>query len=283
METRAAGGKLNPILLLLLYGAIIFAALIPLYPFFRLIVIAFNSREAVLRMPIEWTIASSFIENITKALNSIDFFSALGNSFFVSGVTTIAVLFFCSLGGYAFAKYNFPGKNFLFGFVVFTLLVPSQLSVVPMYVIMEKLAWIDTYRALIIPAMASAFGIFWMRQYISSAVHTELIEAGRIDGCSHFRVYWNIAVPIILPAFATLGIFTFLNSWNDFFLPLVVLKNEANYTVQLVLSQLNAIREGGGYDLILAAILLAMLPLIIVFLLFNKWLMNGMTIGAVKG
>jgi len=283
METRAAGEKMNPILLVLFYLVILFGAFISLYPFYWMIVIASNSREAAFKMPPEWMIGTNFVDNISKAFARIDFLNALGNSFFVASVTTIAVLFFCSLGGYAFAKYNFPGKKFLFGFVLFTLLVPSQLSVLPVYVIMSKLAWIDTYKALIIPAMASAFGIFWMRQYITTSVHSELIEAGRIDGCSHFRVYWNIAVPIILPAFATLGIFTFLNTWNDFFWPLVILKNESKYTIQLVLSQLNSLREGVDYGMILSAIFLATLPLMVVFLLFSRWFINGITSGSVKG
>lgn len=283
METRAAGENLNPLQLVFFYVIILFGAFISLYPFYWMVVIASNPRTAAFKMPPEWMIGTNFVDNITKAFNRIDFFQTLSNSLVVATLTTVAVLFFCSLGGYAFAKLNFPGKKILFGFVLFTLLVPSQLSVLPVYKIMAELKWIDSYKALIIPAMASAFGIFWMRQYISSSVHSELIEAGRIDGCSRFRVYWNIAVPIILPAFATLGIFTFLNTWNDFFWPLVIIKNEAKYTIQLALSQLNSIRDGVDYGMILAAIFIATLPLMIVFLFFSRWFINGLTSGSVKG
>src|SRR5690606_16662046 len=173
-----------------------------------------------------------------RALEKTEFWTAFGNSLFVSTVVTASVVIFCSLAGYAFAKYEFKYKHFLFFFVLCTLFVPQQLSVLPTYVIMAKLQWIDSFKALIVPAMVNAFGIFWMRQYISSSVHAELLEAGRMDGAGHLRIFTTIVIPIITPAIATLGIFTFLNTWNDFFWPLVVLKDRSNYTIQIALQQL---------------------------------------------
>ena len=280
--TRTAGEKLNPITGFFFYVIMIAGAVVSIFPFYWMAVIASRERTAAFRMTPEIVPGTRLIENLERAFQRIDFFQSLWNSLVVAGLTTVSVLFFCSLGGYAFAKFQFPGKKFLFGFVLFTLLVPQQLSVLPVYLIMAKLSWIDSYKALIVPSMVNAFGIFWMRQYIASAVHSELIEAARIDGCSHFRVYWNVAVPIILPAFATLGIFTFLNVWNDFFWPLVVLKNEAKYTIQLALSQLHSIREGVDYGMIMAATLLATLPLMVVFLLFSRWFIAGITTGSIK-
>jgi cellobiose transport system permease protein len=282
MTTRTAGEKFNPVTGFVFYAILIAGAVVSLFPFYWMAVIASSERTAAFRMPPKIVPGTRLIENLEKAFQRIDFFQSLWNSLVVAGLTTVSVLFFCSLGGYAFAKLRFPGKKFLFGFVLFTLLVPSQLSVLPVYYIMAKLSWIDSYKALIVPSMVNAFGIFWMRQYIAGAMHTELIEAARIDGCSHIRVYWNVAVPIILPAFATLGIFTFLNVWNDFFWPLVILKNESKYTIQLALSQLHSIREGVDYGMIMAATLLATLPLLIVFLLFSRWFIAGITSGAVK-
>lgn len=167
-------------------------------------------------------------------------------------------------------------------FVIATMLVPAQLSVLPQYVIMAKLHWIDSYKALIVPAMVNAFGIFWMRQYISSAVHSELIEAGRIDGGGHFRIFWSIAMPVVTPAMATLGILNFMNVWNDFFWPLVVLKNKENYTLQLALQQLFTNKDGLDFGMIMSATFTATLPLLIVFLLFSRWVIAGLTSGAIK-
>ena len=147
---------------------------------------------------------------------------------------------------------------------------------------MAKLGWIDTYYAVIVPAMVNAFGIFWMRQYISSAVNSELLEAGRIDGAGHLHIFSKIVVPIITPAYATLGIFTFMNTWNDFFWPFVVLKDRSHYTIQIALQQLFHTRDGLDYGMILSATFMATLPLLIVFLLFSRWFIAGLTSGAVK-
>ncbi len=179
------------------YVLLIAGALISIFPFYWMFVIATNDRGAVFHIPPLLTIGGEFFNNFQRVLERTDFFQALLNSLFVSSMVTVSVVFFCTLAGYAFAKYEFPFKNALFYFVIATLFVPSQLSVLPTYIIMAKLQWIDTYRALIVPAMVNAFGIFWMRQYAATAVHSELIESGRIDGGGHFRIFWNIAVPVI--------------------------------------------------------------------------------------
>lgn len=241
-----------------------------------------NDKGAVFHVPPLLTVGDQFFINFKRVLEKADFFQALGNSLFVSSMVTVSVVFFCTLAGYAFAKYEFPFKNALFVFVIATLIVPQQLGVLPTYVIMAKLHWIDSYKALIVPAMVNAFGIFWMRQYITSAVPTELIEAGRIDGGGHFRIFWNIAVPVITPAMATLGILNFMTVWNDFFWPLVVLKNKEHYTIQIALQQLFTTRDGLDYGMIMSATFTATLPLLIVFLLFSRWVIAGLTSGAIK-
>ena len=264
------------------YVLLVVGALISIFPFYWMFVIATNDRGAVFHIPPLLTIGGEFFNNFQRVLERTDFFQALLNSLFVSSMVTVSVVFFCTLAGYAFAKYEFPFKNALFYFVIATLFVPSQLSVLPTYIIMAKLQWIDTYRALIVPAMVNAFGIFWMRQYAATAVHSELIESGRIDGGGHFRIFWNIAVPVITPAMATLGILNFMNVWNDFFWPLVVLKNSEHFTIQIALQQLFANRDGLDYGMIMSATFTATLPLLIVFLLFSRWVIAGLTSGAVK-
>ncbi|WP_281886368.1 carbohydrate ABC transporter permease [Paenibacillus sp. YYML68] len=276
------GEKQGIITRTLTYIVLLGGAFLSAYPFYWMLVIATRTREAVYSMPPVFLPQGEFVTNLTNALQKIVFFKALWNSFVVSSATTASVLFFCSLAGYAFAKYDFPGKQALFLIVVGTLLVPQQLSVLPNYILMAKLSWIDSYRAIIVPGMVSAFGIFWMRQYIQASVHNELLEAARIDGCSHFYTFWRIVVPVIVPAFATLGIFTFLNTWNDFFWPLVVLKNSENFTIQIALQGLFARNDSIDYGMIMSATFLATLPLLIVFMLFSRWFISGLTSGAVK-
>lgn len=261
---------------------LIIGALISIFPFYWMFVIATNDRGAVFHIPPLLTIGDQFFNNFERVLEKSDFFRALGNSLFVSSMVTVSVVFFCTLAGYAFAKYEFPFKKILFVCVIGTLFVPTQLSVLPTYIIMAKLHWIDSYKALIVPAMVNAFGIFWMRQYISTSVHTELIEAGRIDGGGHFRIFWNIAIPVITPAMATLAILNFMNVWNDFFWPLVVLKNKEHYTIQIALQQLFTNRDGLDYGMIMSATFTATLPLLIVFLFFSRYFIAGLTSGAIK-
>lgn len=264
------------------YLLLILGALVSIFPFYWMFVVGTNDRGAVFQVPPLLTVGNQFFDNFQRVLDKTDFFQALGNSLFVSSMVTISVVFFCTLAGYAFAKYEFPFKNILFYFVIATLFVPQQLGVLPTYVIMAKLHWIDSFKALIVPAMVNAFGIFWMRQYISTAVHTELIEAGRIDGGGHFRIFWNIAIPVITPAMATLGILNFMTVWNDFFWPLVVLKNQEHFTIQIALQQLFSNRDGLDYGMIMSATFTATLPLLIVFLLFSRWVIAGLTSGAIK-
>lgn len=266
----------------LFYAFLVLGALISTFPFYWMFVIATNDRGGVFHVPPLLTLGDQFFHNFQRATEKAELFRALGNSFYVSTMVTLSVIFFCTLAGYAFAKYEFPLKKFLFFFVIGTLFVPQQLSVLPTYVIMAKLQWIDSFRAIIVPAMVNALGIFWMRQYITTAVHNELIEAGRMDGCGHFRIFWRINVPIILPAMATLGILTYMNTWNDYFWPLVVLKDSSRFTIQIALQQLFTTRDGLDYGMIMSATFVATLPLLVVFLLFSRWFISGLTSGAVK-
>ncbi|GGH09114.1 carbohydrate ABC transporter permease [Paenibacillus segetis] len=267
---------------ILFYIFLIAGALVSIFPFYWMFVIGTNDKTGAFHVPPLLTPGKEFFNNFQRVLDRTDFFTALGNSVLVASAVTISVVFLCTLAGYAFAKYEFPLKKVLFVFVIATMLVPAQLGVLPLYVIMAKLHWIDSYKALIVPAMVNAFGIFWMRQYISSAVHSELIEAGRIDGGGHFRIFWNIAIPVVTPAMATLGILNFMNVWNDFFWPLVVLKNKEHYTIQLALQQLFTNKDGLDFGMIMSATFTATLPLLIVFLLFSKWIIAGLTSGAIK-
>lgn len=166
-------------------------------------------------------------------------------------------------------------------FILLTMMVPPQLGLIPQYYIITKLDWLNDLKAVIVPGLIDAFGIFWMRQYISSAIPDELMDAAKIDGCSNFRIYWNIAVPMILPAFSTLAIIKFMYMWNDFLWPLVVLREESVYTIQIAIRSLmdNYVRD---YGMILSGTFWATLPLVFIFLFFNKLFIDSLTQGALK-
>lgn len=273
--------RFNPVMRAILYVFLVVCTLLSIFPFYWMFVIGSNTTSAVSSFPPALVPGSFFIDNAWKVLDRIPFFKGLLNSLIVSGSITLAVLFFSSLAGFAFAKLRFPGKQVLFIAVIATMMVPLQLGIIPQYMIVSRFGWVDTLWAVIIPAVANAFGVFWMRQYISSSVPDELLESGRIDGCSTFRLYRSIVLPSVRPALATLGIITFMNHWNDFLWPLIVLKNEGIQTIQIMLRRLNDAYYT-DYALVLAGTFMATLPILIVFLLFSKQFIAGITEGAIK-
>ncbi|RSK27685.1 carbohydrate ABC transporter permease [Bacillus sp. HMF5848] len=264
-----------------LYFILVIASALSIFPFYWMFVMATNSNEVINRIPPAILPGENLVTNFTNVLNTIDFFGAMWNSFLVSAITTIGTLFLCSLAGFAFAKLRFKGKNVLFIAILLTMMIPPQLGLIPQYIIISKLNWLNDLKAIIIPGLIDAFGIFWMRQYISSNVPDELVDAAKIDGCSIFRVYWNITVPIIIPAFATLAIIKFMYIWNDFLWPLVVLRDKDSQTIQVALRGLidNYVRDNG---MILSGTFWATVPLVIIFLLLNKLFISSLTEGAVK-
>ncbi|KAB8125861.1 carbohydrate ABC transporter permease [Gracilibacillus oryzae] len=273
--------KKNSVSKLFLYTLLTIAAFLSIFPFYWMFVMATNDNSAINSLPPAYIPGSELVTNFTNVINTIDFFGALGNSLIVSTITTTGVLFFCSLAGFAFAKFYFKGKNFFFIAILVTMMIPPQLGLIPQYYIITQLDWLNDLKAIIVPGLIDAFGIFWMRQYISSNVPDELVDAAKIDGCSNFRVYWNIAVPVIIPAFATLAIIKFMYIWNDFLWPLVVLREESSFTIQVALRGLidNYVRDNG---MILSGTFWATVPLIVVFLLLNRLFIQSLTEGAVK-
>ncbi|MFC4737897.1 carbohydrate ABC transporter permease [Bacillus daqingensis] len=266
---------------ILLYIGLGIVSLASLFPFYWMFVMATNPNNLINRNPPVAIPGSELISNFQKVTESIPFFQAMMNSLIVTTTITIGVLILCSLAGFAFAKLHFPGRTLLFVFILGTMMIPPQLGLIPTYFIITELGWLSDLRAVIVPGLMNAFGIFWMRQYISSAVPDELLEAARIDGCSNFRIYWNIVVPVILPAFATLGIIVFMAIWGDYLWPLVVLQDQSTHTIQVALRSLmdDRVRD---YGMILSGTFWATVPLIVVFLLFNRLFIKSITDGAVK-
>lgn len=223
------------------------------------------------------------IANFKRLFELIPVWQNTFNSAFTTIIGTITSLFFCALAGFAFSKYRFPGRKFLFYFVIATMLVPAEVGAVPLFIIMQKLDLINSLWSLIIPKIATAIGIFYMNQYISD-VPDELIEAAKIDGCSDFGIFTKIVVPIIKPALASWGAVTLISRWNDFFWPLLYLRKQSKYTLIVTISLL-PISEGLStpWPVILAGTTLVTIPIIVLYLILEKFQKGGSFAGAVKG
>jgi cellobiose transport system permease protein len=221
-------------------------------------------------------------DNLGRVVNAgIQFWPAMINSVIVAVVTSLAVVFFSTLAGFAFAKLRFRGQKWMLAFIIGTMAIPSQLGVVPLFIVMAKLEWTGSLLAVIVPGMVSAFGVFWMTQYLSEALPYELIEAARIDGCSMFRTFWSVALPAARPAAAMLALFTFVASWTNFFWPFIAL-GPSNPTLPVALQLLQA-TYFKDMALIMAGVVLAVLPLLGLFVVAGRHLVSGIMQGAVKG
>ena len=254
---------------------------ISVFPFYWIIVMATNTSQDIYSYPPKLWFGSHLLTNIQHLFDKMNFFGSLLNTVIVAVCTTFLVLFFDSLAAFAFAKYEFPGKKLLFGLLLAMYILPTQLAIIPQYEIMVQLGWIGTLKALVVPAAANAFGIFWMRQYTSSGVPDELLDAARIEGAGFFRQYWHVVLPCVRPALAFLGIYTFIAAWNDYVLPLVMLVNPDKLTLQVALAQLYA-GHSTDYSMVMAGVLLAVIPLVLVFTFFARGFIADATKGALR-
>ena len=263
-----------------LLTVIVVVSALPLYYAFLL---SASTAADIAKNPIPSLIPQGhFFENVNRVLTAgIGFWGALLNSVIVSLVTAASVVFFSTLAGYSFAKLRFRGRKGLLAFVIGTMAVPTQLGVIPLFVVMSQLGWTGKLIAVIVPAMVTAFGVFWMTQYLSEALPYELIEAARVDGCSMIRTFWHVALPAARPAAAMLALFTFVGSWTNFFWPFIVL-GSTNPTLPVALQLLQA-SYFKDLSLIMAGVVLATLPLLALFAVAGRHLVSGIMQGAVKG
>jgi cellobiose transport system permease protein len=204
------------------------------------------------------------------------------NTVIVGTVVAVAQVLFSALSGFAFAKLNFKARRGLILFVIGTMMLPSQLGIIPLYMLVSGFGWIDTLNALIVPALVTAFGVFWMRQVIDAQVPNEMLEAASIDGAGVLRIYWSIVLPIISQSGFVLGLFSFLATWNDFLWPNLVLQSPASFTVQVAVQQLKA-SYFIDYALNLGGAFMATAPLLLLFVFVGRRLVSGVMDGAVKG
>lgn len=263
------------------YAVVGIGALVMLAPFYFMFVFATHSRTEIFSLPPPLWFGNDFIDNLRILTTKLPFWRNLGWSLYVAIASTALTLLFCSMGGYAFALFDFRFKNALFGFVMATMLLPSFMNMIPTFMIMDVLGWIDQPRALYIPGAASAFGIFLMRQFVGSSVPRDLIEAARMDGCSEFGIYWRIVLPLLKPALGTLGLITFIASWNNFIGPLIVMRSPEMYTLPLALRSLQSPVDT-EWGALMTGSAIATIPLVVLFVLSSRQLIAGLTAGAVK-
>jgi len=254
-----------------------------IFPYYWSFLIGSGDQFTINDPNMSWFPGANFVNNALSVVNdpAVNFWLALWNSVFSSTLIAASVVVFSTLAGWAFAKLRFRGNKFLLAFVVATMAVPMQLGVVPLYILFADMGWTGTIGAIIVPALTSAFGVFWMTQYIGQTVPDELIEAARVDGASQIRTFWTVGVTAARPAAAMLFLFTFVGAWNQFFWPFIVLDRESP-TLPVALSLLQA-NYFVDYSKVLAGVLLATVPLILLFVFAGKQLVSGIMAGAVKG
>lgn len=266
----------------IVYLILVIGAIISIFPFYWNFTKAFTPEGEIFNYPPKLYVSNFTLDNIRNLIAHIPFLRNLLNTFFVAATYTLLTLFLCSLAGYAFSKFDFPFKNGLFIFMISTMALPFAVQLIPLFIIMTKLKWINNYLALIIPWAANAFGIFWMKQYIQS-IPPDLINAARIDGASEFRIFIQIIIPNIKPALFSLGIIQFLFSYNDFLWPLIVMNRNTMYTAPLALALLKStgmVKPHWGE--LMAGSALLVLPVIIIFLVLQKYIVSGILKGSTK-
>lgn len=252
----------------------------------------------VMIFPFVWMVASSLknaqdiytlslvppdptLENYTTVLQDTSYVRWFANSIVIAVITTASVAFFDSLAGYTLAKFRFPGSTVIFLLILSTLMVPTEMLVIPWYVMSIEMSWTDSYWGVMFPGVISAFGVFLMRQFFMG-VPNDLIDAARLDGFSEFRIFWKIALPLVKPAVAALCIFTFLGNWNAYIWPLIVIRSEEMRTLPVGIAFFSS-ESGSAFHLIMAAAALATIPVIIIFLIFQRHIIKGIALAGLKG
>jgi lactose/L-arabinose transport system permease protein len=221
------------------------------------------------------------LDNFARLQERVDIWRAFFNSMFVAAVTVVGACFFCTLAGFGFAKYRFKLRNLLFTLLLATFAVPGQITVVPLFIIMVRIGWVDTYQGLILPGLIPAFGVFFMRVSAETSISDELLEAARIDGANELRIFFQIAVPALLPSIATLAILIFGGTWGSLFWPLIVLRSNEMFTLPLILNTILG-SYANPYDLLMVGSLLMLLPPLLLFLFMQRYFIKSVAITGLR-
>jgi multiple sugar transport system permease protein len=264
-----------------LYAVLAAGLLVVVGPFLWMVLSSVKPEGEIRRVPPTWWPETFTLDNYQQLFTRLDFPRFFFNSVVVAAAITVGNLLFCSMLGYALAKLKFPGRRALFGIVLGTLMVPGMVTFVPMFVLVSNLGLTNTYGGLIVPFLAGAFGVFLMRQYLLS-IPDDLLEAARVDGAGELRIFWQIVLPLSGPALATLGILTFLSSWNSFLWPLVVATTEDKYTLPVALALFSVGQNRTEFGLLLAGSVVVVLPVLLVFLALQRHFLRGIATTGLK-
>jgi len=264
----------------IMYLILTLTVIITILPFIWMISASFKDIREIFSYPPTIIPDDFSFSNYLQLFAEYPFARNIFNSTFIAVTATTGSLFFCTLGGFGFAKFDFKFKNQLFLVLIASMLIPPQSIMIPLFLVFKRIGWVNTFYPLIVPGLANAFGIFFMRQYMTS-IPDSLIEAARIDGGSDFYIFLKIIVPIVKPALATLGIIFFMNSWNAFVWPLIILQDIELQTIPVVLTNLQGVIYT-PYNLIMAGSVISIIPLFVVFMFMQQYFISGITAGAVK-
>lgn len=267
----------------LVYAVLAIGAAVMLLPFFWMISSSFMTSAEIIARPITWFPSALRIENYTDLSDAIPLGRMYVNSAIVTVVTTLGILFFSSLAGYGFAKFQFPGRDVLFLLVLATIMIPFFVVLIPIFYMISKFGWVDTYAGIIVPNLVTAFGIFLMRQYMLS-LPDEVLDAARVDGASEFEIYWRIVLPLCTPVIGALAILAFVYQWNNFLWPLTVARSSDMWTIPVGLNSLRVYASSADViNLQMAGAALAVVPLVVVFLLLQRFFVSGIALTGIKG
>ncbi len=257
------------------------AAIIALLPLYWMVVTALQQPTLTVSFPPEWFPSNPTFLNFQRFFGRPHVLTWTTNSLIVALAVTGIQIFTCAMAGYAFAKKKFPGGNFLFYLYIASMMIPGQVTLVPLFLIMSRLNLLDTYAGLVLPGIAGPFGVFLMKQFIST-LPTDLIEAATIDGCGEWLTFMKVILPLAKPGLAVLGILTFMGQWNQFLWPLIITNSSSMRTLPVGLALLQE-ELPMQYGLLMAGATYAAIPMIIIFLMFQKYFLRGITVGALKG
>lgn len=275
MQSMSRGLKI------IVHTVLILGAVVMVTPFLWMILTSFKSFAESMLVPPTFLPETWKLDNYSEVFETVNFAKYYWNTIVITVGRTIGQLILCSLAAYAFARLSFPGKNIIFVALLSVLMVPSQVVMIPSFVIVRELGWFDTLYALIVPGIFSAFGVFLLRQFFMS-IPKELDEAAKIDGCSYFGIYWRIILPLAKPALVSLAIFTILASWNDFLWPLVVTSSDEMRVLSIGIASFQG-QYATQYPLLMAGALMASLPMIVIFVVLQRYFIEGIALTGVKG
>ena len=263
------------------YLFLIIAVVVSLFPFYFMFVSATNTNHEILAAPPTLMFGSSLMSNLATLCKLIDCVRVFLNSLFVSVTFTALVILIDSMAGYALVKYQFKGRGIFFAVIMMTMMIPMEAMYIPLFSLMTNIGWANSYQAVILPPLANAFGIFLMRQNFI-AFPTAMLEAARLDGCNEFQIFGRIVMPNMKPALGALGIYMFMSVWNSFMWPLIILSTKDMYTFPVALSMLEGNQWRRDYGVIMLMASITTLPIMAIFLIFQKQFVAGIMGGAIK-